>query len=63
MKPNNPLAEQENEVSEDDRWLIQQHIGWLRIRAERLRENAEPGDAQNAEHAERVADALSSLTP
>jgi len=43
-------------------WLIDQHVGWLRVRAECLIENGEPGDEQNAEHFRNVAKAIESLT-
>ena len=39
-------------------WLIGQHIGWLRVRADCLMERGEPGDDVNADHLRNVANTL-----
>jgi hypothetical protein len=41
--------------------LLRQHGGWLRIRAEGLRDSGSAGDALNAEYADHVADAILDL--
>ena len=41
--------------------LLAQHVGWLRVRAECLRDRDEPGDANNAEYCDDVANALAAL--
>jgi len=42
--------------------LVGQHIGWLKLRADRLDDRAGPGDALNAEHARDVATTLERLS-
>lgn len=56
-----PVQGAEFAGAEDFDWVIDQHIGWLRTRATLLREQDESGDLENANHFEKVADAMETL--